>query len=468
MHIRIIGAAALAVALGASHAAAQVVADTGYIYSSLLLSDLTQSCVQTAPNGTFVGRGPGFTGAGQSVVLVSEDGTENVVATGFNSIGDCEYDAVTDTLYVSDNALEASGSATGDTVFAIGAAATAPAETALGNELIPAGSLAFAQSLALDAGGTIHVSNAAGSNNGSVQRITGGSLVPVVASGLDFVSGITFDTTGELLVAETLDTFDVQVARYSDAGAFVELVAGPGFGFGTYDINLNVDGEYLVTGAFAGDIVSMDATGATTPFAGGLTFATGVDVDAFTGRVTVLSSTFVPTDEDRSLHRFVAKDRLVPGTGSTKTECTSEVYGLELVPAKPGKPAKHAICVDGEPCDADGVANDVCTFPVGFCVSVSDPRFTDCTPSGMTGFSLVKSKPESAALSALTATVDAAAPLTAESCFFSDGVQVPVKITGGGTKKDGKGKFKVQALGGGTKPPKDTDSVKLVCRPPSP
>ena len=468
MRIRIIGAAALSAALGASHALAAVVPDAAYIYSPLLLSDLTQSCVQAAPNGTFVGRGPGFTGNGQSVVLVTEDGTENVVASGFNSISDCKYDPATDTLYVTDNALEASGSVTGDTVFALADASTAPASTALGNEMVAAGSIAFAGGVAIDASGDVYVGNAVGGNAGSVQKISGGSLVPFIATGLDFVGGLAFDGTGNMLAAESLDSFDAQVTRYTSAGAFVEIVAGPGFTFGSYDADFNLDGNLLVTGAFGGDVVSMDSAGATTPFASGLTFATGVDVDPFTGRVNILSSTFIPNDEDRSIHRFVAKERLVPGTGSTKSECTSEVYGIELVPAKPGKPAKHAICVDGEACDADGVVNDVCTFPIGICVGVDDERFDDCTPSGMTGFTLIKSKPESAALSALAATVQAATPLTVESCFFSDGVQVPVTITGSGARKDGKAKFKVQALGGGAKPPKDTDNVKLVCSPPAP
>ena len=59
---------------------------------------------------------------------------ETVVASDFNSIGDCVYDAASDVLYVLDNALEASGSLTGDTVFAIPAASTAGGLSAVGLE----------------------------------------------------------------------------------------------------------------------------------------------------------------------------------------------------------------------------------------------------------------------------------------------------------------------------------------------
>jgi hypothetical protein len=463
----ITGAAALLAVLATGpRASAVVVPDADHIYAPLLLSDFTQGCVQSGPGGTFVGQGPGFTGNAQSIVFVTESGDESVVATGFNAISDCEYDVVIDTLYVTDNSLEAVGAVTGDTIFAIADASTAPGVTALGNELVPAGSLPFAAGLALDSVGQIFVANANGGGTGSVQQVSGGALVPFIPTGLDFVGSIVFDAGGDLVVVETLAGFDAEVTRYDDAGAFVDSVAGPSFGFGSYDIAMDVDGRLLVSGAFGGDVVSMSASdGATTAFASGLTFATGMDVDVFTGRVSLLSATFVPTDEDSSLHRFVAKDRLVTGNGSEKTDCTSEVYGLELVPQKPGKPAKQAICVDGAVCDSDGRENDVCVFPVGFCLRVSDSRLPECAPTDVASFTLMKSKPESAVLTALSATVAAATPITEESCFFSDGIEVPVKITNSGAKKDGKSTFKTQAVGSGTKPPKDTDSVKLVCRP---
>jgi len=461
-------AASAGVVMLVGGAGAQVSTGPGYIYSPLLTSDLTQSCVQAAPGGTFVGQGPGFTPNGQRIVLVSESGVESVVATGFNSISDCAYDAVADTLYVTDNSGELAGAVTGDTVFAIAAASTAPGVTAAGNELVIAGSLPFAAGVALDVAGGVHVSSSGGAGAGSVVKVTPGSVTPIIA-GLDFASGLAFDAAGNLLVAETLDSFESRVTSWTAAGAFLAEVAGPSFGFGSYDLDFDAQGRLIVTGAFGGDVVSMDpADGSTISLASGLTFATGVDVDAFTGRVSLLSSTFVPTDEDRSVHRFVDKSRLIPGKGSDATECMSEIYGAELVPIAPEKPVKHAVCVDGDACDADGVANDVCVFPIGVCLNVVDSRFPDCASADVAAVVVKKSKPVSTEIAALAAAIQLDAPLVNELCYFSDGMRVPVKITKKGARKDGKGMLKLQAFDSGPKPVTDTDALKMICRPPAP
>lgn len=450
---------------GATSAGAAVTTGPAYIYSTLLLGDLTQSCVQAGPGGTFVGRGPGFTGNGQSVVLVSESGAESLVASGFNSIGDCAYDPVIDTLYVTDNSLEAPGAVTGDTVFAIAAASSAPGVTAAGTEVVIAGSLSFASGVALDAAGAVFVTSSAGGGAGRLDEVAPGVITPLVA-GLDFAAGVAFDANGDVLVAESLDDFTTRVTRWSPAGALLDVVAGPGFDFGSIDADLDVDGRLLVTGAFGGPVVSMNVTdGSTLTLVDGLTFATGVDVDPFTGRVNLLSSTFVPTDEDLSVHRLIRKDRLVPGKGSAKTECVGEIYGVELVPAKPGKPAKKAICIDGAACDGDGAVNDECVFPIGSCFNVADAAFPDCSSSEVSVFAVKKQKPADPSIDAFAAAVQAAIPLIGEQCLFSDGFRVPVKITNKGTKKDGKGTLKLQAIGLGAKALKDTDAVKMICRP---
>jgi hypothetical protein len=459
--------AAGSTAATAGRADAQVTTAAGYIYAPLLLGDLTQSCVQAGPGATFVGQGPGFTPGGQRIVLVTESGVAHEVASGFNSISDCIYDATTDVLYVTDNSGELEGAVTGDTVFAIPAASIAPGATAAGNELAAAGALPFAAGVTLDADGEVYVSSSAGGASGSVDRIDGGAIVAVVP-GLDFASGIAFDANGELLVAESLDTFETRVTRWSPTGSFLGDVAGPGFDFGSYDLALDAQGRLILTGAYAGDVVTMNpGDGSTLPLVGGLTFTTGVDVDEFTGRISMLSSTFIPTSEDFSIHRLVDKSRLIGGKGSEKTECTSEIYGAELVPSSPGKKAKRAICVDGEACDADGTANDVCVFPLGVCLNVEDSRFTKCSPSGVAAFRLKKSKPESSEIADLAAAVAADVPIYGERCYFSDGMQVPVNVTGKGKRKTGKGKIKLEIQGAGEKPYTDTDKLKMRCRPAS-
>ena len=108
---------------GASHA--QTVVAPGYIHSFLTLPDTTQACVASARGGTFVGMGPGFTAAGQSIVFVDGAGAVRTVVSGFNSIGDCAYDAAADVLYITDNGLEAAGAVTGDTIFAVADASAA-------------------------------------------------------------------------------------------------------------------------------------------------------------------------------------------------------------------------------------------------------------------------------------------------------------------------------------------------------
>ena len=458
--------------VGARFVGAQTVTSApGYIYSLLELSDLTQSCVATGAAGTFVGRGPGFTGNGQSIVFVTESGAERVVASGFNAISDCVYDRASDVLYVGDNGLEASGSVTGDTVFAIPSASTSSALTALGLELVPAGSVPEAFSLALDADGIVHVSNAAGSGAGSVQKIVNGTLVPFIASGLDFAGGLAFEPGGSLLVAESLSSFESQVSRYDAAGSFVEVLSGPGFAHGSFDLAITLEGDAVVTGQFGGDVVALDrTTGSASAFASGFSFATAIDVDAFTGRVTLTSSTFIPEDEDFRLHRLTPVEGLLADSGEidgkrASRECVAELYGAQLVAKKPGKKAKQAICVDGAACDADGIVNDSCTFPIGFCVNVADPRLPNCVSPGIDAFQLKKVKPASASLSGVATALQAAAPIADPTCVFSDGVVVPVRVKPNGKKKAFKGLIKTKVTSSGAKPFKDTDKLKLVCMP---
>jgi len=469
---RIDRAAAALVLLAAAPLAAAVTPPSGYVYGSQLLGSATQSCVASGPNGTFVGVGPGFTANAQAIVLVRESGASQLVALGFNSIGDCAYDAASDTLYVTDNGGNLTGAATGDTVFRIANASSAVAVPALGAELLPAASIPTAANVAIDAGGDVYVSDSAGYDMGMMPL---GSVVkidlPAVASApfvtsLGFASGLAVDdATGNLMVAETIATFEAQIRRYDSAGTEVmPIFAAPSYGFGSYDLAYDIDGNLLATGAFGGDVVAFTPAGASSSFIAGLNYANGVSVNPFTGRVEVLSSTFSfpPAAEDRSIHRFTPVSRLVEGGGSADSDCLTEFYGLELVAAAPGDPPKKAICVDGAACDADGEQNDRCTFPVGFCLNVADPDLSGCSTGSSISSFAVATKPFSAAIAAANSAIQAALPAAGPACFFSDGIVVPVKVSAAG-KRAGKGKIKVESEAADGR--KDADSVSLVCEP---
>lgn len=458
--------ALLVVAMQANAVLAVVTAPAGYIYSTQLLGNLTQGCVAAGPGGTFVGIGPSFTANAESIVLAKESGELRLVASGFNSITDCLYDRVADVLYVTDNADNADfmitspfGAQSGDTVFAIPSASTASGLSAPGLELLPPDSVPFAFSVTMDASGNLFVSDAAGGGAGTVVKIVG-STPSVFVSGFDFTGGVAINpANGNLFVAQNLPTFDNRIDQFDAAGVAVPPVpfAGPSFAFGSYDLAFNSDGRLLVTGAFAGDVKSFNpADGTSTPFVSGLNFATGVTLDPFTHRLQLLSGTFPASDENKSLHRLTPIDQLAAGGGADSKDCLHEAYGLDLVDGQ-------ADCTDGAACDSDGVVNDACVFPVGFCLNVDDPNLAACDNSSNVTEVAISAKPASAAITAAAAQVSGALPLTGSSCFFSDGYYVPVKIVGAGTKKEGKGKLKIKATAADGR--KDSDTLKLVCHP---
>ncbi|HYD50321.1 MAG TPA: hypothetical protein VEB21_18330 [Terriglobales bacterium] len=467
-------AALAAVGVPALHA--DVTPPAGYIYSPLPLAALTQSCVAAGPGGTFVGIGRSFTANAGAVVLVKESGTPELVAFGFNSIADCAYDADNDVLYVSDNADNAdlqitvggagnTAAQSGDTVFAIPFASQAPAMAAADLELLPAGSLEHAANLAVAGDGNLLVGTAAGAGGGVVLEISPGPTSSVFASGFDFTGGIAVTGAGDVLVGESLSSFANQVHRFDSSGAVIASpLVGPSFAIGSVDLAVSHDGRILATGLFGGDVVAIDLAGpSTSSFAGGLTFAGGITVDGFTGRVALLSSSFTGGAEDRTVHRFVPVARLEPGKAAGATECLHEFYGIELVAEAPGDEPKKAICTDGAACDSDGAVNDRCVFAVGSCFNVNDARLPECVVSAE--LVAVEANPgkDRRAFDDYQESVATALPILAPTCVFTDGVVVPVIVKNNGEKKDGKAKIAVAVANSLGK--KDKDSASLVCRP---
>ncbi len=448
--------------MGTRPVSAVVVPPSGHIYQAQVLSGPTQSCVAAGPGGSFVGIGPGFTANAQALVLAKESGETRLVAFGFNSLGDCAYDAVRDVLYVTDNAAEVPGALTGDTVFAIPGASAASGLPAQGLELIAAGLVPTAASVAVAGDGDVLVSDALGGGAGVVHRIDVGSApaLSTFATGFDFTAGLAVDgASGDVFVAETRGTtFDARIHRFDAAGAGETVFAGPSFAFGSFDLAFGADGRLLATGLFGGDVAVFDAAGTPSPFVSGLTFASGITVHPFTGRVEILSS-FSGTAEDRSLHRFVPVGRLVAGGTRGAAECVHEFYGLPS-----GNRPRLSTCTDGAPCDADGAVNDRCLVAAGFCLNVADPALAECAATSPVTAAQVSSTPFAAAIADAGALLAASLPAGTSTCVFSDGIVVPVRHTRlGKTAGAAVLRVEVETAAGD----RDVDRVRVRCEPAS-
>jgi hypothetical protein len=295
----------------------------------------------------------------------------------------------------------------------------------------------------------------------------GSGAITTFASGLDFVGGIAVDpATGDVYVAESLATFDNQITRFaSDGTPLATPFAGPSFAFGSIELLLTPAGTLLAGGAFGGDVIGFDLASANSaPFISGLTYASALAVDPFTGRFDVLSSTFSGAAEDRSLHRFTPVDRLEPGSGrGGAEECLHEFYGVELVASAPGRKPRHAICVDGAACDADGTADGVCRFPLGLCLGVEDPRLAACAGAATISELTVKTRPVSIAIADTAATIAGALPVTGPTCRFSDGFALPLRRKRNGDFRPATAKVVVTAES--TDGRVDRDSLRLRCEP---
>jgi len=82
---------------------------------------------------------------------------------------------------------------------------------------------------------------------------------------------------------------------------------------------------------------------------------------------------------------------LIPGKGSTKTDCIIEWKMDDVALDKKGRPLHHQSCVDGDPaCDHDGAVNGQCIFHVWLCSNNTDPSLPLCkTGSGPNGKGVV-------------------------------------------------------------------------------
>lgn len=273
-------AALASVALAPPAARALVIAP-GYTVNEIVLPDFAAGDVVVVGDALFVGIGPAFVGGLQSVLRIDAGG-ETVIAEGFQGLGGFAYDPVNDRLLVSDNALEAPGAVTGDTVYGIPAplgAFPAPAAAA-GLALLPAGALPGVADIELDpsdpSGNTLLATDSSATDR--VLRIalaTGDVSVLQPIAG--FAAGLAADAStiwfgGVAFDAEWNAIGTISGVSQPGAGPASELATGlPG----QYDLELASDGSLLATAG--GALVRIDPlTGETTTVATGFGFATGL------------------------------------------------------------------------------------------------------------------------------------------------------------------------------------------------
>lgn len=165
---------------------------------------------------------------------------------------------------------------------------------------------------------------------------------------------------------------------------------------------------------------------------------------------------------------------IVVGGGSSRTDCLAVFDAPANHP--PDKP-KQIRCADGDPaCDADGVVNGSCSFPVGMCAnSTVDPA--RCTVSGVESIRVDHAEDNGdpkfdTDFQALQSRIDNQIdPPNAmpDDCTLPATIRVTlVGPLPGGVCKSSKKKIKVTTLSTFQlgKQTKDVDKLQLVCLPP--
>jgi len=278
---------ALAAAVAAAPARAQVMAAPGWAVSSIPTPGVVQGAVVRSGSAVLVGQGS--FGAGQQQIVRLDGGVATTVATGFNSLGGFALDGA-GTLFVVDNGGNLSGAATGDTVFAIPNALTrTTALPAVGAEVAPAGSIPSAQDVAVD-GADLIVSDAVGPPSaGRVVRVSNGMVTNLI-TGLAYTAGVIVDGT-RLLVGNSDASFVGSVSEYTLAGVLVGPIADDLSG--NYAHVLDGDGNVLVSGGLTDDfssstVIAVAPGGAISERASGFTFSSEMFHDSVRDETLVL------------------------------------------------------------------------------------------------------------------------------------------------------------------------------------
>ncbi len=275
---------------GARTLSAAVVAAPGYAVHTIPTPNTVQGGVVREGGALLVGQGS-FGGGTEQIIRLDSTGT-SMIATGFNSLGGFDLDA-TGTLYVVDNCQECMGAATGDTLFAIPAALTrTTAVTALGHEVVAAGTIPFAQDVLVIPGGAVLVSDAAGPGAGRVVRVQGGAASNFLTR-FDYTAGLALKPDNTLLVGNVDASFQGSIFKFAlDGTPLGTLVSGLS---GAYDHVLDNDGNVLVSGGFTPDfssstVIAVASDGTITERAHGFSFSTEMFFDTTRDEVLVLDT----------------------------------------------------------------------------------------------------------------------------------------------------------------------------------
>jgi hypothetical protein len=258
----------------------------GYSLGTLATPGPATGDVVVVGGSTFVGVGF-FGGATQSIVRIDSGGA-SVVADGFNSLSGFAYDSVNDRLIVGDNALEAPGSETGDTLYAIAnpLGSFGTPLRAVDLELAPPGRIAGVGDVVLDpndaTGQRLFVTDSffpfPGPPNGKLWEFDAQTgATNLLHDGLGFAAGLAAD--GDSLYLGDLDALTFEglvssIALPDGSGSITPLAGALG---GQYDLELDGDGSLYAT---AGSLLlRIDrTTGATETIASDFGFATGLFV----------------------------------------------------------------------------------------------------------------------------------------------------------------------------------------------
>ena len=283
---------ALIAVLGA-RADATIVAAPGYAVHLIPTPGPVQGGVVRRSGAILVGQGS--FGANSETVVRLDGGGSTTIATGFNSLGGFDLDA-TGTLFVADNGAELGGATTGDTLFSIPNALTRTSPvTALGQEVVPKGTIPDAQDVLIIPGGAVLVSDATGFGAGRVVRVQGGVATNFL-TGFDYTAGLALASDDTLFVGDVdSNTFAGSILRFGlDGSGHGGLASGLA---GTFDLVVDADGNILVSGIHTPDFsdsmvlgVTPDGTVLPSPRGDGFAFSTGMFFDATRDELLVLDS----------------------------------------------------------------------------------------------------------------------------------------------------------------------------------